>query len=125
MEEVFVKRLNRPEKIGVKTSVDPFDYLGRGEYLKHLKPYMEVFGKQNILPIVFEEFLIQTEFDPIWKFLNLPSFNPTFDHSFQNKSIPESVDENVIDALQKHFQIKNRALADYLNIDLGIWEATS
>ncbi len=47
LKEVFLERKPRP-KVNFQTSVDPFDYLGRGEYIQHLTPYRELFGDQLI-----------------------------------------------------------------------------
>ena len=122
LNEVFIQELDVPKNGNISTSVDPFDYLGRGEYMKHIKSYTDLFGMDSLLPIVFEDLIGNNELEPIWEFLKLPSIQNHFGKSFRNESRIEEVDNEIIAKLVAHFQQKNNELADFIGLDLRLWE---
>jgi len=54
IEEVFLHEAPAPKRI-IDTSVNPFDYLGRGFYSRFLNNYIHVFGRDQICVLGFEE----------------------------------------------------------------------
>jgi len=45
-----------PPPLEFVTSVSPFDYVARGEYVTYLKAYFEVFGREAVKIIIFDRF---------------------------------------------------------------------
>tara|TARA_B110000046_G_scaffold74336_1_gene82295 strand:- start:492 stop:1229 length:738 start_codon:yes stop_codon:yes gene_type:complete len=122
LKDVFIDEVELDNSKGYKTSVNPFDYLGRGEYLRYIKIYIELLGRDNFMPVFFEDLQLKRGVEKIWSFLNLPLVEPILDESYRNHSKSEEVDTVVLDKLQSHFRQQNRDLADYLELDLDPWD---
>jgi hypothetical protein len=74
LEDVFLRDAPPPQ-VSVKTSVSPFNYLGRGEYDRYLPPFMEEFG-ENMRVLIFEEFAGNP--DAIRNLYNFIGVEPSF-----------------------------------------------
>jgi hypothetical protein len=121
-EEVFLST-KPPIVSSDKTSVDPFNYLERGNYLKFIKRYLEDFEHQDFLPILFER-LVNSEIEEqhkIWRFLNLDSTEIKSSINYRNQTDHESYSGEVRSFLANYYKSLNQQLADYLKMDLSCW----
>lgn len=121
LEEVFLQNVGAPQNNPQHVSVDPFDYLGRGEYLRHLNPYLELFGPENFLPLVFEQVVNDNELLNLWGFLDLKPIDFKRQQEHKNSSEVRSESVEVRNALNEYFLPLNHELSQSLNIDLGVW----
>lgn len=122
MEEVFLNAVEPAMNPKMNVSVDPFDYLGRGDYLKHLTPYLNLFNSDQFLPLVFEEVAMDEKLLNVWKFLDLEPIYFARHGEFKNSSQSSSTNEEVRDKLSNHFAPLNQELSNLLDIDLSIWK---
>ncbi len=122
-EEVFLS--TKPPIISSdKTSVDPFNYLERGNYLRFIKRYLATFERQDFLPILFER-LVNSEIEEqqkIWEFLNVDSTEIKTSTNYRNQTDQESYSGEVRSFLSNYYKSLNQQLADYLKMDLSCWE---
>lgn len=133
LEDVFLR--NVPEPAAPKSiSVSPFNYLGRGEYSKHLAIYREYFSDDQIHLIKFEELVSNPQhvIECVMRFLNpdtdaqvvlpeRPGNSPV------NAAVKEAVPTNVRVALQNYYleevskfeRMTGLTLTDWKNKYLG------
>ena len=73
LEEVFINNIP-PPKINNCISVNPFDYLVRGEYVRHIETYLKYFSKEQLKILVFENFIGNiNKIQNLYKFLSVDS----------------------------------------------------
>ena len=125
IKEVFIDK--KPEaKKDIKTSVSPFDYLGRSDYKTHIQKYLKYFHKEHFKVIIMEEFVGNIEqIKELYRFLDVnPDFLPP---SLKEKINPSEksetdTDEQILKSLHKYFAPLITELESYLCIDLTCWK---
>ncbi len=126
LSEVFLKNAPAPT-VNISLSVSPFNYLERGDYVKHLHPYNEVF-KDRMLVLIHDQFVTkQDEIAGLYRFL---SIDDRFIPQSINKVInmigadfkSSQVDEEIFEFLQDHYLDPIERLEEYLKIDLIKWK---
>ena len=125
LREVFIDDVD-PPILSQVVSVSPFDYLGRGQYVKYLSPYLERFGAENIKLILFESFIQhpQSELIDLWDFLGVScvSSMDITDTPLRNESSNKSdVSQDVFDVLNLFYEDEINRLEDVLKRDLSVW----
>lgn len=109
-----------------KISVSPYAYLARGRYLDYLRIYEQYFPREQIILLLFEEFIgslgaIQRLFEAlrIW-----PNYVPPNLHSIVNPSKKEkqSLELEVRQFLGEYFARPNQRLAHHTGLDLSLWQ---
>jgi len=73
MSDVFIHKIPHDE-IPSSISVNPFDYLERGNYYKHIQAYVDKFGKDNVFVLQFEKLLQIRSLKGLFEYLKLPDF---------------------------------------------------
>lgn len=120
-EEVFLKN-STPPKIETNTSVDPFNYLGRGEYKPYIEKYIEIFGQEKIQIYCLEKISSAiSELQKVYHFLGATkNFEPVnFDNNVNTTEGVYPVSPEVIRKLQRYYREKNDLLNDY--VDTSCW----
>jgi len=107
-------------------STDPFNYLGRGEYLTFLKVYEKYFPRDQMMILLFEELASNLKaITSLYSYLGASSsFVPESLQSkinFQNISY-ETVDKRVIKEISRYFVPYNMELEKYLGRKLDHWK---
>ena len=95
-----------------------FSYLHSGYYYSHLKNWLDVFPKKQLLIIKSEDFFEnpKTIFAKVQKFLELPEIElQKYWQAFEIKYPP--LRENTRKSLQKYFEPHNFKLYELLNTD--------
>lgn len=122
LTEVFIHKLPEP-KINKKISVSPFNYLERGIYHKYLKKVFEIFPRDNIKIILYEELVNNyNQVREIFKFLGVtPLFNASKYNTIVNNNPKSSIpSKKVINYLFNYYAPYNKYLEAYINTN--IWQ---
>lgn len=123
LEEVFID--NKPiENFSFSTSVNPFNYLGRGEYARYIKMYQKYFPKNQIKVLVFEELVNnENEIKKLYDFLEVDSnFIPSnLEKVINASSKKDSINDNVILKIQEYYKLHNKELSEMLDNPLKCW----
>ncbi len=99
-----------------------FSYLHSGKYYEHLKNWMSIFPKKQLLIIKSEDFFYDPKniFKHVQDFLDLPYFDlGLYDRHFEIKYQP--MNYNLRKSLKEYFEPYNSKLYKYLSIDFQ-WE---
>jgi len=121
---VFLDKEREPQ-VSLKTSVNPFDYLGRGQYVKFIKMYFKYIPASQIKIIIFEEFVNNsTQIKDLYTFLNVDShFVPGCATNIVNSSQKTAeVSQDVLDYLNGYYQSFNRDLESLLRREISVWK---
>ena len=124
LNEVFVDQHDSLMKKPVNVSVNPFDYLGRGEYNKFIALYKKYFSDDQIKVVIFEDFVNNNaEVKKLYKFLEV---DDTYLPKNINKVVNSSkktleVDDTVLEAITKYFDVANKKLEKLLQRDISQW----
>lgn len=121
MEQAFLMGAAEPE-YSSSISVNPFNYLARGDYLTLLTPYKELFGN-NLHIVLFEEMVAGGQLSDLYQFLSL--MTPTKESLGlieRNASEPLNAPKEVTDYLKDHFSSKIDVLETVFNLDLSSWK---
>ena len=124
LEEVFVENKSI-ENFNFSTSVNPFNYLGRGEYARYIKMYQKYFPKNQIKVLIFEELVNnENEIKKLYDFLEVDSnFIPSNLEKVVNASSKkESINENIALKIQEYYKAHNEELSEMLNNALNCWK---
>lgn len=124
LEEVFIENKPAPNH-SFNTSVNPFNYLGRGEYAKYIKMYQKYFPKNQIKILIFEEFANnQNEIKKLYSFLGVDfTFQPLNTDSIVNASSKKkNINKNVIIKLKEYYESHNEELSRLLENSLNCWK---
>ncbi|WMJ72661.1 sulfotransferase [Cytophagaceae bacterium ABcell3] len=122
--EVFLEEKPPPAYSKSHISVSPYQYKARGEYIRYIKPWLNIFQPSNIL-ILFYENLINNCNRSAVELGDFLGLSQPIDFSILNAPLETSIDykENIIAKLQHHYKPYNHQLAELLNIDLKkIWK---
>jgi len=123
LEEVFIENKSI-KNFNFSTSVNPFNYLGRGEYAKYIKMYQKYFPKNQIKVLIFEELVNnESEIKKLYDFLEVDSnFIPSNIEKVVNASSKkDSVNENVVLKIQEYYKSHNEELSEILDNPLRCW----
>lgn len=122
-DEIFGEEWRVPKNPGT-VSVNPFDYLGRGEYARFIELYRHYFPNDQIKVILYEEFIGNREaVADLYRFLDVDDgFVPENLATIVNASVKQQkVDDMVLQRIDAYYEAHNAALAKLLNRDLGKW----
>lgn len=120
--DVFINKSAPPAFQHV--SVNPFDYIGRGEYARHLRPYYNTFGEESIFITLFEDLVQNDKFDKLLSFLGLehevaPSITDKINHT--NADL-DKYDDTIYHTLQAHYKTHNKEFAILTKTDISAWQ---
>lgn len=108
----------------LSVSTDPFNYLGRGDYEKHIREFIDIFGTANVSVNIFEQFKGNLEeFSALYKFLDVnPNFintnkDSTVNVSERNTDVPVIVEEEI----KEYYRGMIGRLENLLQRDLSEW----
>ncbi len=124
LEETFLTDVPPPEcPKGISTN--PFNYLGRSEYLKFLKNYLKYFIREQMKVLIFEHFMGDgNKISQLYDFL---SVNKAFEPKFLNHKVnlidypPLDRNNRIYLKLKSYFFDQINLLEDFLSLDLTIW----
>jgi len=123
-EEVFLAE-KPPPAYPKEMSADPFDYLGRGEYLAILENYLKHFNRGQIKVLIFEHLV--NDYERIRQLYNFIGVGETFLSKYANRKInalkypPLSKKSQIYLKLKNHFSPQIEKLEAALLCDLDIW----
>jgi hypothetical protein len=120
LEEVFLENVP-PPKTGLKISVDPFNYIGRGDYEFLLRPFANEFGSQlHVFP--FEDLNFDYGCKRIIDFLEL-EYHPvlTDQKELVNASVRFNVSDEIRLRIASQYAPKRDSLEAFLKMDLSDW----
>lgn len=126
VEDAFLH--NKPiPKNQVSTSVSPFNYIGRGEYIKYIEDYLNIFKKEELGIFIFDEIKNNpSKINEILSFIGVDIFNHKIpDEIYQpvNQSKRDSeINIEVKSFLQKHYAPFNKQLEDLLGRNIDVWK---
>jgi hypothetical protein len=118
LEQVFVEQTARPST-SFNTSVNPFDYLSRGEYSKYIHTYLKVFG-EDLKVVLMEEMSEKNKVEELFDFLNLVA-NTNANFPSLNSSTNDLASSEVIEALKCYYKDEISLVSELLNKDLTFW----
>ena len=124
LEGVFLDQEREPQ-LSLKTSVNPFDYLGRGQYVKFIKMYFKYIPASQIKIIIFEEFVNNpTQIRDLYSFLNVDErFMPNCAVNTVNASQKTTeVSQDVLTYLNGYYQSFNHDLESLLSREILVWK---
>jgi hypothetical protein len=124
LEEVFIENKPLPNN-NFSTSVNPFNYLGRGEYATYIKIYKKYFSKHQIKVIIFEELVNdQNAIKQLYDFLEVdPTFQPFNINNIINASSKKgNYPESVILKINDHYKSHNKELSEMVENSLNCWK---
>ncbi len=125
LEEVFLLKKPQPQINSKNLSVNPFNYLERGNYLKYIKNYELFFQKNQIRIIIFEEFINNLrEIQNLYSFLGIDNnYSPLKISNKINASNNEEIaSDRVLQSLKSYYKIANSELVDYTGLNLNLWK---
>ncbi|NQV53707.1 MAG: sulfotransferase [Flavobacteriales bacterium] len=121
LEEAFLNGVPSPQ-IDVQTSVDPFDYLGRGEYVRHLYPFLEKFRNQMLL-LDTQRVIDGKENLTICKFLGVSEHNFSVDLNLFRNEVPRTeAGGEVLQKLSEYYKPWNLELQEVTGFDVSTWK---
>ncbi|MFD1316081.1 sulfotransferase family protein [Namhaeicola litoreus] len=124
LKEVFLDNIPPPKYNRSEISVNPFDYLGRGEYLNYIKTYLDYFSRENVKVVILEELLDSVNtIQAIYSFLGIyKSYVPS---NLNQKINMSQRNEEVIDVikvqLKEYYKKHNFHLESLLHQTLTNW----
>jgi len=125
-DEVFIDHVP-PPVLNTRTSVSPFSYFERGNYLHYIKPYISIFGRERVKVIVLEDFSKNSqEHQDLFTFLGV---DPHAEYHIPQGRVNSAqfmalISDKVIDALYEYYERPIYHLSQYLKKDLSRWTET-
>lgn len=124
LTQVFLKKEKTPV-INRMVSVNPFDYLERGNYQKYLEIYFNYFSEKQIKILVLEELIFNKSVDKsLFSFLGVKnmSVEKTFFENKINFTVPEdNLNVEVISYLYKYYVNYNNILKNNYKVNINYW----
>lgn len=121
LEDVFLNNVS-PPNLFKKVSVNPFNYLGRGEYAGLLQPFKEQFGS-NLLIIRLEELeLGASEVGSLFNWLGLDSMSNLILTKVNEGRIPQHESREVVEFLRNYYRESIEVFENKFSVDLGSWK---
>lgn len=110
-------------------SVNPYAYTERGKYFQYLEHWERLFGRQQMIILVAEQFWgNQKEIAALYEQLDIdPDFLPPNlmmreNAGFDKKTINEQMPHHLKSSLQEKFEPWNHKLKTHYDLDLSYWE---
>ena len=131
LEIALLRELDAPETVismeRAEISVSPQAYLGRGDYVNHLKPWFDIFPAPQIMVLLKEQLTGHAEqVRAVYKFLDVdPTFEPgclSRTVNASEKSVDDLPSKETIARLRDYFRPKNKGLEELCNVDVSAWE---
>jgi hypothetical protein len=126
LEEVFSDLVDRkagPD--GAKCSVSPFRYLGRGLYINDIPVYETLFGRENLIILILENFnRSESALSNLYQSVGAnPDFKPKsfgvkFNESEKEEALPPAIQKKLVNYYRK----ANDLLAARYGLDLAPWQ---
>jgi hypothetical protein len=112
-----------PESFKYNSSVNPFDYLQRGKYSFYLAKVYEIFPKERVHVILFEELInSRATLDEVFSFLGVTPCENEIDRSAQNPSVKsQKVSNELRDKLKQFYYNELEVLATDFNLRVDLW----
>lgn len=110
------------EKTDIIIGEEPGNYIVHGLYIEHLKKWLKLFPREQILIIKSEDLYVETAktMKQVWQFLGLPEYQlPEYQNSNPGSYSP--VDESTRQKLRDYFQPYNKQLEEYLGMKFN-WD---
>lgn len=106
-----------------RLSASPYAYLSRGRYADFLLPWLDIFGREQLLAIVFEDFVGSLDASSrVQSFLGLVPEKLDMAFSANSSTAPEAtLRQSTRNFLSSYFSESNRELAELLDLDLSSW----
>ena len=115
------------ERLKGKTDIiigeEPGNYIVHGLYIVHLKKWLEIFPREQILILKSEDLYVETAqtMKQVWQFLGLPEYQ-LVEYQNSNPGAYSRVEsESIIEKLRDYFQPYNQQLEDYLGMKFN-WD---
>lgn len=107
-------------------SMFPFLYLRRGLYFENVRAYERLFGRNKMLLLVLEHFLVnlKSNLRELYRFAGVnEEFLPVSEHKKENESIKDErgVSQDTVRRLAEYFKFSNERLASTYSLDLSFW----
>jgi hypothetical protein len=125
LEETFLIEKPPPE-YPKEISANPFNYLGRSEYLIFLKNYLKYFSREQMKILIFELFMDdENQIGQLYDYLGV---DETFKPKFLNHKVnpldypPLDKNKSIYLKLKSYFSDPINQLEDFLSLDLTIWK---
>ena len=125
LKEVFIDNKEAPYLKDYTVSVNPFNYLGRGEYINYIAMYMKYFPRDKIKVVILEELVgnityIQDVFSflGVWTDFSPKGYRKVVNQSIKNQKPPEEINS----FLSSYYKKSIASLEDLLMRDLSIWK---
>lgn len=112
--------INKPNNV----SVNPFNYLERGIYIKYIEIYKKYFSCHQIKVIIFEEFLGNINaIRNLYDFLGVDvTFTPkSLDAVINSSEKNIEVSDEVLDSIRNYFKEPNNKLETLLQREILMW----
>ncbi len=128
LEEAFADLKDRQSESGFAgLSASPYAYLNRGHYAERLEPFEKLFGRKNMLILIWEPW-IKNEM-PLGSLLKFLNADPSVEKAMKKGlSWKPSLTSEVLSAdlrlrLGQYFKEMNRTLAARYALDVSAWTA--
>jgi hypothetical protein len=107
------------------TSVNPFAYRRRGEYINYIEPYSNFFGKEHLYILIFEELTGKLPaIQNLYEWLGVDSsYTPKSLHKIANAGTQEKniIPSSVLKELANHYEASLLDLERYLGRKVQQW----
>jgi len=125
LDEVFKEKKN-PPMINKIISVNPFDYLERGNYQKYLDVYVNYFSKKQVKILILEELIFNKSIDKsLFSFLGINniSIEKSFFENKINFTMPKGkLNSEVISYLYDYYFKFNDMLKNKYDVNINYWK---
>jgi hypothetical protein len=122
LEEVFIHG-TPPPVLEQSYSVNPFDYLQRGNYLSYVKDAANVFAPSNLKIVIYEQLLESKGeiISDVYQFLGVnPNYAPTaFDVMVNEATQTGHSYHAIVDKLHHYYALEVQRLEQFLGINLS------
>lgn len=127
-EEALLAEPGRLEEKQYSSSVNPFAYKQRGHYMNYIEEYMKIFGRDQLMILITEEFVgNEGAVTELYSQLGVDSGHlPQFIGSKINRGNSGIRDvenwEDIVSSLQAEFAISRSRLEDCLGRKISVWD---
>ena len=125
LEEVFILNKKAPNNSSIRfISVNPFNYLGRGEYHKYIKRYRRYFDSSKIKIILFEELVNNKQkIVELYSYLGVDkTFRPiNIEIPVNSSGLQNSISKEILEFLKSYYVEHNKKLEKISGLKLDLW----
>lgn len=123
IENVFLNSHEDIRYMGQGVSVNPFNYLERGKYVKYIKNISKFVNKKNLLIVFFEEFTTNIKYHKkIFSFLEVDYVPSKMLEKINRSSKSSSIIKDIRIHLNNYYKPYNMDLSDFIQRDLNNWK---